>query len=240
MESSPVISVIIPAYNEADRIKATVQAAFVLPQVSEVIVVSDGSQDNTAEAASLGGASRVIELPANQGKGAALNAGLKAASSPVILMLDADLGDSAALAAPLIEPVIDGSCDMTVAIFPELTRPRKGGGMGIALRLARFGVRVLTGATFIAPLSGQRTLRREIVESMGGFGSGFGVEVRLSGWAAAGGWKVEEIPLAMTHRRTGKNAAGFKHRGRQLTHILQALLWLAVHRHKASKQGSDR
>lgn len=240
MESSPVISVIIPAYNEADRIVATVQAALSLPQVSEVIVVSDGSQDNTAEAASLGGASRVIELPANQGKGAALNAGLKAASAPIILMLDGDLGESAARAAPLIEPVAAGRCDMTVAIFPELTRPRKGGGMGIALRLARIGIRRLVGADLIAPLSGQRTLRREIVESMGGFGSGFGVETRLSGWAAAGGWKVEEIPLEMTHRRTGKNAAGFVHRGKQLAHILQALLWLAVHRTEAEKHRSTR
>lgn len=236
MDPSASISVLIPAYNEADRIARTVRAALALPCVAEVIVISDGSRDATVQAASQAGAAQVINLPVNQGKAAALDAGLAAASAPYILMLDADLGDSAALAAPLIEPVLSGNCDMTVAVFPELTRPGKGGGMGLALRLARFGLKVLTGQRFIAPLSGQRALRREIVESMGGFGQGFGVETRLSGWAGAGGWRVQEIPLEMSHRRTGKNAAGFLHRGRQLFHIMRALCWLAVNRRSSARR----
>ena len=58
-------AVIIPAWNEADRIGATVQAAFGLPSVSEVIVVDDGSGDDTADAASAAGAQTSAAIATN-------------------------------------------------------------------------------------------------------------------------------------------------------------------------------
>ncbi len=226
-------SLLIPAFNEEDRIAETLQAACGLRGVSEIIVIDDGSTDRTAEAAASAGAARVLRLPRNRGKGAALDAGLREATGRFILMLDADLGGSASLAQPLLDPVLEGRADMTVAVFPELRSQRGGGGFGLALRLARWGIRLLTGAELAAPLSGQRALDRRIVETMGGFGRGFGVETALSGWAAAGGWKVLEVPLEMSHRRTGRDLRGFLHRGRQLLHIARALLWLAGARRRA-------
>ncbi|MEJ5298512.1 MAG: glycosyltransferase family 2 protein [Armatimonadota bacterium] len=231
-------SLLIPAFNEEDRIAATVRAACRLQGVSEVIVIDDGSTDGTAAAAAEAGASRVLRLPRNRGKGAALDAGLCEAREPVILMLDGDLGESASLAQPLLDPVLADEADMTVAVFPELVSRQGGGGLGLALRLARWGIRVLTGAQLAAPLSGQRALDRRIVETMGGFGRGFGVETALSGWAAAGGWRVIEVPLAMSHRRTGRDLRGFLHRGRQLLHIARALIWLIFSRRRARSSRS--
>lgn len=241
----PFASAIIPAYNEADRIEDTLAGCAALSGLCEIIVVDDASRDETAAVAERTKTARVIRLDRNRGKAGALDAGLAAASAPYILMLDADLGGSARLAQALLTPVLAGECDMTVAVFPELaagsgTRS-SGGGFGVALKLARAGIRRLTGANLTAPLSGQRCLDRRIVESMGGFasrsggGKGFGVETALSGWAAAGGWRVIEAPLEMSHRRTGKDLAGFRHRFRQLLCVVRALIWLSFARRRAAR-----
>src|SRR5690606_32026743 len=87
------VSVIVPAYNEARALPATLAAVRRLP-IDEVIVVDDGSSDGTGPTARRCGA-EVVRLPANQGKGAALSAGLSTARGDVLLLLDADLGASA-------------------------------------------------------------------------------------------------------------------------------------------------
>jgi len=230
--------VLIPARNESGRIAATVLAASKLAGISGIIVIDDGSTDDTAALAREAGADQVVRLERNLGKGGALDEGLKHCSSPVILMLDGDLGESASLAQALLDPVLAGECDMTVAVFPELVERGArtgGGGFGLALKLARRGIRLLTGAELAAPLSGQRALDRRIVESKGGFGYGFSVETCLSGWSAAGGWRVREVPVAMKHRRTGRDVAGTLHRARQLMHIARGLVWVAFNRGKARR-----
>ncbi|HOK54768.1 MAG TPA: glycosyltransferase family 2 protein, partial [Armatimonadota bacterium] len=88
------VAALIPAYNEADRITETVIAARALEGVSEVVVIDDGSTDDTAEKASSAGADRVVRLEKNSGKGAALMAGVKSTEAEIVLMLDADLASS--------------------------------------------------------------------------------------------------------------------------------------------------
>ncbi len=88
------VTVLIPAYNEELTIARTVAAARSLPGVLQVIVVDDGSTDKTAEKARAAGA-EVLRTGVNRGKGAALNHGLKAVKGDLLLLLDADLGDSA-------------------------------------------------------------------------------------------------------------------------------------------------
>ncbi len=230
--------VLIPARNESARIADTVRAASALAGICDVIVIDDASTDDTAALAREAGAVQVVRLERNLGKGGALDEGFKHCFSPVILMLDGDLGESASLAQALLDPVLAGECDMTVAVFPELVERGArtgGGGFGLALKLARRGIRLLTGCELAAPLSGQRALDRRIVEGMGGFGHGFSVETCLSGWAAAGGWRVREVPVAMKHRRTGKDLAGMRHRARQLMHIARGLVWVAFNRGKARR-----
>ncbi len=237
--------VLIPAYNEAARIGITISAVRSLAGISQVVVVDDGSTDNTAETAKQAGADKVIVLTRNHGKGGALDAGLAQTPGDVLLLLDADIGETASFAQALLDPVLHNDCDMAVAVFPELCSDLpnthepcpstpKGGGFGMALKLARGGIKMLTGVDLTAPLSGQRALDKRIIESMGGFNKGFGVETALSGWAAAGGWRVREVPLAMSHRRTGKDIAGLMHRARQILHIARALVWLWRNRIRAA------
>ncbi|MHB0912182.1 MAG: glycosyltransferase family 2 protein [Armatimonadota bacterium] len=220
------VSAIIPAHNEADLIGETVAAVREIPGVTEVVVVDDASTDDTAQVARSAGADRVIILEENAGKGGALNAAWPDAGE-VLLLLDADLGASAREAEALLRPVLGGDAEMTVGIFGRKVEgglAAKSRGFGSVVRLARFGIRAFTGKTMQAPLSGQRALVREIVERMGGFPSGFGVEVGLTIDALRMGYRVEEVPVEMVHRPSGRDIRGFVHRGKQMAHVLRTLV----------------
>lgn len=225
------VAVLIPAHDEAARIAASVEAALGIPGVSKVLVIDDASGDATADLAEAAGA-EVLRLSSNLGKGAALDAGLARvrAGADVLLMLDGDLGASAAQGALLLEPVLSGEAAMAVAAFP---RPEGNAGFGLVKGLARFGIRALGGAAgrsfaATAPLSGQRAMTRECWEKVTPFAFGYGVEVALTVRALRSGLTVVEVPTTMSHDATGRDAAGFAHRGRQFAHVARALARLAV------------
>jgi len=219
---------LIPARNEAERVAATVRAVCSIPAVSRVIVIDDASTDATADEARRAGA-EVIANPQRLGKGGALDAGLAAAAdADALVLLDADLGESASEASRLLEPVLSGTADMSIATFPPPERPA---GFGLVKGLARWGIRVLgRGIETTAPLSGQRALGPRAWRAVTPFALGYGVEVALTVRAARAGLTVVEIPTSMTHRATGRDAAGFAHRGRQFLHVARALLRLAFER----------
>jgi hypothetical protein len=225
------VVVLIPAFAEAERIADTVAAARTIPGVTRLLVIDDASPDDTAARAEAAGA-EVLRLATNAGKGAALDAGLAAVrdEADILLMLDGDLGSTASQGALLLAPVLAGDADMTVAAFP---RPKIKAGFGLVKGLARFGIRLLGGRAgrafeASAPLSGQRAMTRECWERVTPFAFGYGVEVALSVRALRGGLRVTEVTTTMAHDATGRDAAGFKHRGRQFAHVARALLLLAV------------
>jgi glycosyltransferase involved in cell wall biosynthesis len=230
------ISAIIPAYNEADIISDTISAVLQIPGLSQLIVVDDASTDNTAQAAESAGASYVIRLKTNTGKGGALNAGFKHADGEIILLLDADLGESASEGAKLLQPVVDDEADMTIGRFnksaviasEKLAAGSKG--FGTVVKIARFGIKILTGVNITAPLSGQRAIKREIIEKMSSFPSGFGVEAGITIDVIRIGGRVLEIPVNMGHRASGRDLRGFLHRGQQMVAVLKILLIKAVRR----------
>lgn len=224
------VIVLMPAHNEAERISASVTAARSVCGVDRVIVIDDGSSDTTPALAVAAGA-EVIVMPTNVGKGGALQAGLDAVreDADVLVLLDADLGSTAAEAELLIAPVRAGSADMTVAVLP---RPAGSGGFGLVKGLAKRGIAALgNGFDSLAPLSGQRALDRAAWQAAEPFASGYGAEVALTVRVLRAGLRVAEVPVSMTHAATGKDIAGFAHRGRQFVHVLGALVRLTFERH---------
>jgi len=214
-----LISVLIPAHNESQTVAATVDAVMSIPQVQQVVVVDDASSDQTASLAEGAGA-EVIRLPANRGKGGALNAGLPHLRGDIIALIDADLGESAHELAILLAPVLEGRADMTVARFP---RARTKGGFGLVKGLARKGIYYYTGLLVQAPLSGQRVMRRQVLNVVIPFASGYGVEVGMTIDVARRGFRVEEVETNMTHHETGRDLRGWIHRGRQFAHVVITL-----------------
>lgn len=215
-----MISAVVPAYNEEAAIAATVRAIQAIPGVEEVLVVDDGSRDCTADMAQQAGA-KVIRVERNQGKGAALNRGLAQARGDILLLLDADLGESAREAELLLGPVLRGEADMAIATFPKSAG--SGGGFGFVVRLARKGIYERTGMWMDAPLSGQRALRRAVLEKCAPLAEGFGVEAALTIDALKAGFTVVEVPTNMRHRITGRDLRGFAHRFRQYLAVARVL-----------------
>lgn len=221
---------LIPAHNEAERIAATVNATRTVPAIERVVVIDDCSDDDTAELARQAGA-EVLRLTTNLGKGGALQSGLEAVRehADVLVLLDGDLGETAGEAGTLVAPVLSGDADMTIATLPK---PPGSGGFGLVKGLARWGIRRLAGFEATAPLSGQRALSRAAWMAATPFATGYGVEVGLTVRAARAGMRLLEVPTTMGHAATGRDLAGFTHRGRQFVQVATALLRLALARHR--------
>jgi glycosyltransferase involved in cell wall biosynthesis len=225
----PPVAVVIPAYNEADRIGETVVAARALPGVDVVVVASDGSTDGTVLAALDAGAT-AWRTRRNQGKAAAMRAGAEAvreldrrqpADGPRhLLFLDADLGKTAGNAGALIEPVVADAADMTTAVF---TNRVKLGGHGFVVRLSGAGTRRATGWTPAQPLNGQRCLTRAAFDAACPLARGFGVETAMTIDLKRRGFRILEVEVDMAHRATGGDLAAQLHRARQFVDVAQAL-----------------
>jgi hypothetical protein len=101
--------------------------------------------------------------------------------------------------------------------------PGHKGGFGVVMTLSRWAIRRYGGLEVTAPLSGQRAIRRKLLEDVGGFEMGFGVETALTIDALRKGYRIVEVPLPLTHRVTGRDWRGFVHRARQFADILRAV-----------------
>ena len=226
------VAVVIPARNEADRIRDTVAAAAGLPGVDLVIVVDDGSTDDTAGLAGEAGAT-VLRHSRARGKAAAMETGaeavrmLEATDAPPtahharnLLFLDADLGATAGAAGPLTEPVRAGEADMTIAVFTERVRQ---GGHGLVVGLSGAGIERATGWRPAQPLNGQRCLTRAAFELARPLAAGFGVETALTIDLLRAGMRVTEVEVPLAHRATGNDWRGQVHRARQLADVARAL-----------------
>jgi hypothetical protein len=223
------VAVVIPAKDEAQRIRATVTAAAELPGTSLVVVVDDGSVDGTGAIARDAGAV-VTRHPRNRGKAAAMETGAEAVrvldqqeqrSEPRhLLFLDADLADSAAFAAPLTQPVISGEADMTIAAFSSTV---KLGGHGVVVGLSSTGTRRAIGWSPAQPLNGQRCLTRAAFEAARPLAAGFGVETALTIDLARQGMRITEVEVPLAHRATGTDLRSQLHRARQLADVARAL-----------------
>ncbi|HUP69209.1 MAG TPA: glycosyltransferase [Acidimicrobiales bacterium] len=210
---------LVPAKDRADSVAATVQALTELDEVDEVLVVDDGSVDDTAAVAAAAGA-RVLRLPANVGKGGAVRAGIDATpEADVYLLIDADLGSTAARSQALLPPVLSGQADMSIAVLPSAGGR---GGFGAVRRLAAAGVLRATGQPTRAPLSGQRAVLAPLLRSLT-LGARFGLETAMTIDARRAGARVVEVDLDMDHRHTGRSLAGFGHRARQGLDVARAL-----------------
>jgi glycosyltransferase involved in cell wall biosynthesis len=221
--------VIVTAYNEAERIGATLAA--LARAGAPVFVADDGSTDATPEIALVAGA-RVVRSERVIGKGGAATQAARNAlhqarldaeggeREAIFILCDADLGESAGELGALADAIRRGEADMAVATFSR----RVGGGIGLARGFARWAVRRRCGLETTAPISGQRALRAQVLEDVLPFAHGFGMEVAMTIDAVRAGHRVAEIELDLTHRATRRSLGGFIHRGRQLGDFVRVYL----------------
>jgi glycosyltransferase involved in cell wall biosynthesis len=215
---------IVAARNEAESVAATLAAlARALPGV-ELWLADDASGDGTGERAMVAGA-KVVSRRRPHGKGANVTAAAEAmlsdgAEPEVVLLCDADLGDSAATLVRLVEAVEAGECDLAVGAFAN----RVGGGFGVALGFARWAIRRLCGAEPAAPISGQRAMPAAVLRETLPLAAGYGMEIGMTVDAVRAGYRLREYELDLEHRATGRTLGGFAHRAAQLRDFSRAYL----------------
>jgi glycosyltransferase involved in cell wall biosynthesis len=224
---APDTAVIVTAFNEADRLPATLAALADAFPGARILVADDGSSDGSAEVAAAHGA-EVVSSERNVGKGGAATLAAEKLlplaegpdPKPVVLLCDGDLAASADALKLLVEEVRAGRADLAVAAFAK----RVGGGFGWALGFARWAIRRRCGFEAGAPISGQRALRAEVLPAVVPFAPRFGMEIGMTIDAVRAGYRVSEVELPLAHRATGRTLRGFLHRGRQLADFV-AVWW---------------
>ncbi len=176
---SEKVAVIIPAYNEEQRIGNVLRAVTRARLPQEIIVVSDASQDRTAMVARGYPGVRVLELPFNSGKGGAMVAGAKATEAEVLAFVDADLsGLRPDHVDGIIRPLLERRCDMCIGVF-------RGGKFwsDTAQRISPY-------------ISGQRALKRGLFEKIPVLSEmRMGVEVTINTYAKRNKAKVTRVVL---------------------------------------------
>ena len=107
----PLVSIVVPAYNEAATIEEVLRRLGTVPFRTEVIVVDDGSTDGTGDLVAAVEGVRLIRRPRNAGKGAAVRDGIAATTGAIVVIQDADLEYDPKDLPKLVEPLLEGHAD---------------------------------------------------------------------------------------------------------------------------------
>ena len=207
----PVYSIIIPAYNESERITATLEsvAAYARQQQwdVEVLVVNDGSRDNTvAVVEQLARAHpfiRIIENPGNRGKGYSVRNGMLQSRGEILLFSDADLSSPIEEAPKLFEALATGA-DVAIGsrwLRAELQSQRQPLMRQIYGRMFNVALRVLLGLNFRDTQCGFKAFRREAAQRIFPLQKierwGFDPEILFL--ARKLGFRTVEVPVRWAH-----------------------------------------
>lgn len=188
------VSIVIPAFNEEATVEDVIKVVKKLDIVNEVIVVDDGSTDDTASIAEKAGAN-VIRHATNSGKGAALKTGFKSSSGDIVAFIDADLKNlTSNQVEKIIEPLLDGKADVTKTKFK-----RKSG------RVTELTAKPLLNFFFPElkyeqPLSGQFAGLRTFLNKIK-FEEDYGVDVGIVLDADVRGMRIREVDIGLIEHK---------------------------------------
>ncbi|SHE30401.1 Glycosyl transferase family 2 [Tissierella praeacuta DSM 18095] len=215
---------VVPVYNEADLIIDTVENLKKIKAIDEIVIVNDGSKDNTLEVANTLNVS-VIDLGNNYGKGYAMKRAIDTLEYDYIAFVDGDLGESSIQVEKLILPIINGEADVSIAKFPKRsTMTHTKGGIGAVKALAKKGVYFFTKKEIDTSLSGQRVYKKEVIDKIDYIPDRYGIEVAMTIQTINNGFSIIEVPVTMNHRYSQRNLEGFIHRGKQFKDILKTFI----------------
>jgi len=200
---NPLLSVVMPAYNERATIEEIIQRVLAVPLRIELIVVDDASIDGTRDIMQTLASALSFKLllqPRNRGKGAAIRRGFVEASGDIVVIQDADLEYSPEEYPDLIELICSGRADVVYG-------SRFIGRHRVFLFTHYLGNRLLTGLTnmlYNTMLTDMETcfkaMRMEVLRSMTLRSERFGIEPELTAKIFKRGYRVYEVPITYDGR----------------------------------------
>ena len=199
----PLLSVVMPVYNERATIEEIVQRVLAVPLRVELIVVDDGSTDGTREVLQALEKERPIKLvlqPANAGKGAALRRGFQEVTGDLVVIQDADLEYSPEEFPQLIELICQGRADV---VYGSRFLGRHRVFMFTHYAGNRF-LTLVTNVLYNTMLTDMETcykvMRTEVLRSMTLDANGFGIEPELTAKIFKRHYRVYEVPITYDGR----------------------------------------
>ena len=200
-----VLSILIPAYNEADVVRASVSRLQEVPLRLEVIVVNDGSTDRTGEIldelAAEGLIHHVIHQPRNRGKGAAIRAGLERATGHVVVVQDADLEYDPMELPELMQPIMSGKADAVYGSrFQSGPRRVLYFWHSLGNRLITLLSNMMTNLNLTDVETCYKMIRRDLAQSLPLVSNRFGIEIEVTARLARAGARIWEMPISYSGR----------------------------------------
>ncbi len=224
MESLKKIVCVVPAYNEASTIVDTIENLKKIKEIDEIVVVNDGSIDNTLDIVNRLDV-KVIDLGKNYGKGFAIKTAINNLDYDIIMFIDGDLGDTSVQAESLLAPIVKGDADVSIGKFSKRSNMTDTkGGFGMVTEFSKRGVYFFTKQKIDSSLSGQRVYKKEVIDKIKYIPDKFGIEVAMTIQTLNNGFSIIEVPVSMKHRYSERNLKGWIHRGKQFIDILKTFV----------------
>ena len=205
--SAPLVSVIVPVFNEEENIGMTVERILQLRDRLnlEVIVVDDGSTDQTREIVKNFKDVNLICHEKNCGKGGAIVTGMLSSRSDIIVIQDADLEYLPEDIPKLIDPILRGKADFVfgsrfLGTIRGMSRSHRVGNMILSL-----AAMLLYNTSITDVMTGHKAFSRRSIKTVKLSERGFGVEVELTAKFLRNGWKLAEVPISYVYRKRGRS-----------------------------------
>ena len=195
------VSFLVPAFNEAATIEAVLDAVAELPFDQQIVVVDDGSSDDTAaivERWAEGRDGLVLLRQPNRGKGAAIRAAIPHADGDVVVIQDADLEYDPADVPALIDPILRGAADVVFGSRLSGGKPQRAYMFWhlVGNRLLTLLTNVLFNTTLSDMETGYKAFRADVLRSLRLTQDGFAIEPELTGEVCRRKLRIYELPIA--------------------------------------------
>jgi glycosyltransferase involved in cell wall biosynthesis len=200
-DPDPLVSFIVPAYNEAPSIEEVLRRVYALPLRAEVIAVDDGSTDGTPEILeSFVRSNGLIALrhERNRGKGAAVRTGLRRSTGDVVLIQDADMEYDPTDVPELIRPIVAGYADVVYGSRLSGGRPQRAYMFWhlLANRILALLTNVLWNTTLSDMETGYKAFRGELVREFELTADDFRIEPELTAHVLTRKLRLYQLPIA--------------------------------------------